>query len=270
MDYIFPSDCIDRVVAVRHGKEVAVEGWNEINDLAAIGFGYTRRGGSSTTFEVYVEVEESERGKGIGTQMIAVILDRLKGRFKMGEELSIFGEYAPNEVSDHVAEKMGFHVSRSNVMICTRPKLFPVKGIREVREEDYLAYWTIWSTSYRSMLKEQGIPVSEEAAIDMSGLEEFLDTAEDRFVIEENGKIVAMGQIYGNMIGALAVAVDEQKKGYGTSLASFMARQVRKRGHNRVELYCEEGNNAARKTYEKVGFTLDRVVAGVTMQLKIG
>lgn len=269
MDYIFPNDCIDRIVAVRDGSDVKVESWNEINDLVAIAFGYTRRGGTSTTFEIYVEVDEEERGKGIGTHMLESILQRLKSRFRPGTELSIFGEYPTNEIADHVAEKLGFHASTVEVMTCSRPKMFPTKGIRNVTEEDYVPYWTIWDTSYRAMLMEHGDPVTEEQPIDMSGLDEFMDTADDRFVLEENGKIVAMGQIYGKMIGALAVAMDEQHKGYGTRLASFMARQIRRNGHNQVELYCEEGNTAARKTYEKVGFETDRIVTCVSMVVMI-
>lgn len=269
MDYIFPNDSIDRIVAVRHGDAVDVESWNEINDLQAIGFGYVRRGGTATTFDVYVETAEEERNKGIGTSMLETILSRIKSRFKAGTELNIFGEYPENEAADHLAGKMGFHISEVEIMTCTRAKMFPTKGIRTVTEEDYVPYWTIWDTSYRNMLMEQGIPVPEEKPIDMSGLAEFLDTAEDRFVIEENGKVVAMGQIYGNMIGALAVAVDEQHKGYGTRLASYMARQIRKNGYNQSELYCEKGNTAARRTYEKVGFAVGRVVSAVTMMIKV-
>ncbi len=268
MDYIFPNDSIDRIVAVRHGDSIEVESWNEINDLVAIGFGYVRRGGTETTFDVYVEVAEEERNKGIGTMMLTTILSRIKSRFKTGTELNIFGEYSINEIADHLAEKMGFHISKAEVMTCSRAKMFPTKGIRTVTEEDYVPYWTIWDTSYRKMLMEQGIPVPEETPVDMAGLGEFLDTAEDRFVIEENGKLVAMGQIYGNMIGALAVDIDEQHKGYGTRLASFMARQIRKNGHNQAKLYCEQKNIHGKKTYEKVGFVTERVVSAVTMMIR--
>lgn len=269
MDYIFPNDCIDRIVAVRTDGEVKVESWNEINDLIAIAFGYTRRGGTSTTFEIYVEVDEEERGKGIGTNMLESILQRLTSRFRQGTELNIFGEYPADEIADHVAGKLGFHSSTVEVMTCSRPKMFPIKGIRNVTEEDYVPYWNIWNGTQRAMLISNGDPVPEEQPIDMSGLEEFMDTADDRFVLEENGKIVAMGQIYGKMIGALAVTMDEQQKGYGTRLASFMARQVRRNGYNQVELYCEEGNTAAKKTFEKMGFVTDRIVTCVSMVVKI-
>lgn len=269
LNILHTEKCVEKIIAVRAGGEIQIEPWSEENEPYAIGYGFAKQGGTLTTFEVFVEVAKKERDKGIGTMLLSNLLNRLKERFEPGTELNFFGEYEVETAADHLSEKFGFNISRAEIMFCHKSVIVTSKGIRNVEEKDYVDYWGIWDTSYRAMLMSLGIPVPEEKEIDLSGLREFMDTADDRFVIEMNGKIVAMGDIDGNHIGSLAVAMDEQKKGYGVCLASHMTQQILSRGYHQAELYCEVGNVGAKKTYEKVGFQTEKTIASVSMVIRV-
>ncbi len=195
----------------------------------------------------------------------------------MGTELSLHGEYQVSETADRLSRRAGFTISRADIMSCHDLIAYESRGIRNVTAEDFFAYWDIWETSYRRMLISLGIPVSLEAPTvtehsdkeKEAAIKEFIANTSDKFVVEVNGKIVGMGEIFGDHIGALAVALEEQGHGFGTRLTAYLTNEILRRGYEKAILYCEHGNDNAKRVYEKVGYVVEETIASVSRTMRV-
>jgi predicted GNAT family acetyltransferase len=130
----------------------------------------------------------------------------------------------------------------------------PTDNIRRYRPDDGSDFHRIWSEGINDMHVRIGIPTDERTAPGDEVFKSYDDNAENEYVIEEDGKIVAMGCLSGNQISGLAVDLRHGNKGYGTRLAVFLTNEILRRGNRSAILYCESGNENAYHVYQKIGY----------------
>jgi predicted GNAT family acetyltransferase len=127
-------------------------------------------------------------------------------------------------------------------------------NIRKYKDEDYMRFAEIWICGMNELHKRIGLPVDEATEPNEDYREHYKNSADNHFVIEDEGLIAGVGGIDGNMIGSLAVDTNLYNHGYGTALAIFLTNEILKRGNNEAYLHCETGNDNAFHVYEKIGY----------------
>ena len=218
-----------------------------------VGYGYWFVGGGADNYGIFVFVREEHRRKHLGSELLHAME---KDLVKRGAK-TVFCDHEFQKASQEFMRTEGFSASAAYLMACHKIKI-PVNPnqIRQARKEDFSEIMHIWTSSYRNMLRSLGHPFSEEdieEASDESGIDDYLQTLSDRFVLETEAGIVGEGEISENHIGGVAVRIGQQNKGYGTRLTAYLTHEILSRGYSEAFLYCEEGN-PAKYVYEKVGY----------------
>jgi ribosomal protein S18 acetylase RimI-like enzyme len=75
----------------------------------------------------------------------------------------------------------------------------------------------------------------------------------NRFVMLNDGEIVAVGIIDGSELSHVSVRPDLQGRGYGRAFVSFLVNEIMRRGEKVVKLGVVKGN-PAKKLYERLDF----------------
>lgn len=128
-------------------------------------------------------------------------------------------------------------------------------GIRQYKDDDYSQCQKVYSEAFYKMGQMVGFETTLSEPSEKER-EAFLNNAENIFVITENDTIVASATIDGNEIDIVAVAVEEQGKGYGKRIISYCVNELINRGNQEIVLWCVDGN-PAKHVYEKLGFKAD-------------
>lgn len=79
------------------------------------------------------------------------------------------------------------------------------------------------------------------------------EDAENRFVYEINGEMVAYSCISGNEISSISVRTDFQGLGIGRKFVMYLCNEIYQRGCAKVDLWCVVGNYA-RNLYDSLSF----------------
>jgi mycothiol synthase len=79
------------------------------------------------------------------------------------------------------------------------------------------------------------------------------EDAENRFVLEINGQIVAYSHLSGNELSSISVRTDFQRLGIGRKFVMYLCNEIYQRGNAKVDLWCVVGNYA-RNLYDILGF----------------
>ena len=118
---------------------------------------------------------------------------------------------------------------------------------------------------------EDGIAFPQTESLDMASGKEFLESQTYCGVAKENGIILGLYILHPNNVGrcghicnaSYAVSADARGKGIGKALVSDCLIQAKKCGFRILQFNAVvKSNTAARKLYEKLGFTQLGVIPG--------
>jgi len=124
-------------------------------------------------------------------------------------------------------------------------------------DSDYPYVQKILRESFHRMRLHVGLQSSLSAPSEEERFS-FLKKAEDIFVLRSEDEILAVAMVEGNEIDKIAVAVDNQGKGYGKLLLSHTVKALLDRGFDEVTLWVVKGN-PAQVLYEHFGFKVHRL-----------
>ncbi|MFH5837176.1 GNAT family N-acetyltransferase [Proteiniclasticum sp. C24MP] len=206
-----------------------------------------------TSFTLYVHPDY--RSQGIGS----LLLSSLEKEMAEKGVKEIVCDYKVDDSIRGFLSRKGYEKwFRSRHMIFSGTLLSPQNpSVSAYVDSDYLHVQKIFSESFHRMRLHVGIsstlsaPSEEERSY-------FLKHAEDIFVLRDNSEIVAVAMVEGNEIDKIAVAVDEQGKGYGKTLLAYTVGTLLHRGFSEVTLWVVDGN-PARMLYEHFGFRMHRL-----------
>lgn len=208
-----------------------------------------------------VYVDEGKRRRGIGTALLR-FLDQLL------DDSSY--EYAerPVDAEEGIAaflEKNGYAryfteimMERDNTPVDpekTTDEALAQRGlvIRNYSDEDYWAYHNIVGVGFYLMRERIGMlrwysPPSEYERKELAA------GYQNRYVMVENGEVIAVSKINGNDISLLGVRPNKQSQGYGTLLLCYwINRIILERQADKITIDTTQGNPAQR-LYQRMGF----------------
>lgn len=125
--------------------------------------------------------------------------------------------------------------------------------IRNYSDEDYWAYHNIVGVGFYLMRERIGMlrwysPPSEYERKELAA------GYKNRYVLVENGEVIAVSKINGNDISLLGVRPDKQSQGYGTLLLSYWINKIiLDRQADIITIDTTQGNPAQR-LYQRMGF----------------
>ncbi|MGZ9585853.1 GNAT family N-acetyltransferase [Paenibacillus marinisediminis] len=193
------------------------------------------------------------RRQGIGSAMVKYAeaqlrtggTQRVRSSFRAGHHSSLA-----------FACKLGYDQYFSSALMQRTDDPFPLEElpVRLYTDEDYLASQLLYATAFHEMRVRVGcFPDSVIAEPSEKERRAWLEDAEDRFVYEINGEIVAYGHLSGNELSSICVRSDFQGHGIGRKFAMYLCNEIYQRGGANVDLWCVVGNYA-RNLYDSLGF----------------
>lgn len=82
----------------------------------------------------------------------------------------------------------------------------------------------------------------------------FLKNSSTFFFLFNNSELIGSVLLLNNYIQSLAIAEKYRRKHFGEKLSKFAINYALEKGYERIELKVMDGNMAAQKLYEKIGF----------------
>lgn len=209
--------------------------------------------GFNTKSKLNLYVKSDRRNEGIGKKL----LDSLEIVMRNGGVKEIVCSYEDRANERSFSYKNGYQSwFYSNFMTYSNePVDCSSTGIRMYKDEDYNECQKVYSEAFFKMGQMVGFETTLSEPSEKER-EAFLNNAENIFVLTENDTIVASATIDGNEIDIVAVAVEEQGKGYGKRIISYCVNELINRGNQLIVLWCVDGN-PAKHVYEKLGFKAD-------------
>jgi mycothiol synthase len=200
-----------------------------------------------------VYVDPQFRGQGIGSAMAEFGENKLRE----GGTRHIRSSFRVGHPSSFAfARRLGFDKTFSSAyMQRTGDPFLPEElPVRMYRDDDYTETQAIYAVAFHEMRVRVGhFPDSVVAKPSEKERSEWNAEAEDRYVYEINGEIVAYSHIGGNEIGSVSVRSDFQGRGIGRKFVKYLCNELYRRGNPTVRLACVVGNYA-RDLYDSLGF----------------
>jgi mycothiol synthase len=200
-----------------------------------------------------VFVSPGFRRQGIGSAMVRHAEEELQGGGTRKIRASF---HADNNAASAFAKKNGYGPYFQSACMHRTGDPFPLGSlpVRQYEDEDYLACQALNARAFHEMRVRVGrFPDSAIARPSEKERQEWREDAQNRFVYEENGVIVALGHIDGNELSSISVHTEFHGRGIGRRFVMFLCNEIYGRGNTEVELSCVVGNNA-RNLYESLGF----------------
>lgn len=154
------------------------------------------------------------------------------------------------------AARCGFHKQfESDYMVYEGPGFPPEENhVREYRDEDYPAAHRMYAEAFHRMRLETGwFPDSVPEPPSERMRRYWAETAGERLVWEEDGRIAGYAHIDGNELGSISVHPEMQGKGIGRRFVKEVINRILAECEM-VSLYCVVGNDKARSLYDSLGF----------------
>ena len=162
-----------------------------------------------------------------------------------------------NRSSLAFARQHGYAPYYSSVLMQRSGDPFPLEVTLPVRlytDEDYLASQSLYAAAFHEMRVRVGcFPDSVIAQPSEKDRRAWEEDAENRFVYELNGEIVAYSHLSGNELSSISVRTDFQGLGIGRKFVMYLCNEIYRRGSAQVELWCVVGNYA-KHLYDSLGF----------------
>ncbi|MCC2685015.1 MAG: family acetyltransferase [Paenibacillaceae bacterium] len=200
-----------------------------------------------------VYVDPQFRGQGIGSALAEYGENKLReggtryirSSFRVGHPSSLA-----------FARRLGFDKTFSSAYMQRTGDPFPPEElpVRVYRDEDYIVSQEVYAVAFHEMRVRVGhFPDSVVAKPSEKERSEWKKEAEDRYVYEINGEIVAYSHLWENEISSISVRSDFQRRGIGRKFVKFLCNEIYRRGNPTVSLWCVVGN-FARDLYDSLGF----------------
>ncbi|MEF3303149.1 GNAT family N-acetyltransferase [Paenibacillus sp. GYB003] len=193
------------------------------------------------------------RRQGIGSALVK----RAEAELRAGGTQKVRSSFRAGRPSSFAfARKLGYDTYFSSALMRRTGDPFPMEELpaRPYADEDYLAAQSLYATAFHEMRVRVGsFPDSVIARPSEKERRAWKDDAEDRFVYERNGEVVAYSHISGNELSSISVRTDVQGLGIGRKFAMYICNEIYRRGHANVDLWCVVGNYA-RNLYDSLGF----------------
>lgn len=154
------------------------------------------------------------------------------------------------------ARKHGYDNYFSSTLMQRTGDPFPLEELpaRQYMDEDYPATQSLYAKAFHEMRVRVGhFPDSVVARPSEKERSAWKEEAEDRYVYELNGEVVAYSHIWGNELSSISVRTDLQGQGIGRKFAMYVCNEIYRRGHAYVNLWCVVGNYA-KNLYDSLGF----------------
>ncbi|WP_282936567.1 GNAT family N-acetyltransferase [Paenibacillus sp. RC67] len=207
--------------------------------------------GAQTYLTVFVAPQF--RRQGIGSAMVKYAENELRAggsqkvrtSFRTGHQSSLA-----------FASKLGYDKYFSSAYMQRTGDAFPLEKlpVRLYRDEDYLASQSLYAAAFHEMRVRVGsFPDSVIAQPSEKERRAWKEDADDRFVYEINGEIVAYSHLSGNELSSVSVRSDFQGLGIGRKFVLYLCNEIHQRGSTTVHLWCVVGNYA-RSLYDSLGF----------------
>ncbi|OPA79092.1 GNAT family N-acetyltransferase [Paenibacillus selenitireducens] len=193
------------------------------------------------------------RRQGIGTAMVKYAENALR----VGGTQKVRSSFrAGHQSSLAFARKLGYDKYFSTAYMQRAGDSFPLKElpVKQYTDEDYLLSQSLYAIAFHEMRVRVGcFPDSVIEQPSEKGRRAWKEDAENRFVYEINGEIVAYSRLCGNEISSISVRTDYQGLGIGRKFVMYLCNEIYQRGSGTVDLCCVVGNDA-RNLYDSLGF----------------
>lgn len=121
-------------------------------------------------------------------------------------------------------------------------------------DADFVAAHSLYAVAFHEMRVRVGcFPDSVVAEPNDERRKAWAADAQDRFVYELDGEIVAYSHLHGNEISSVSVRSDLQGRGIGRTFVKYLCNEIHRRGYSSVILCCVMGNEAIH-LYNSLGF----------------
>lgn len=193
------------------------------------------------------------RRQGIGSAMVEYAQAKLRGS---GTHKVSTSFRAGHQSSLEFARKHGYdkYFSSSFMQRIGEPFPFEDLPVRQYADKDYPESQSLYATAFHEMRIRVGdFPDSMIAQPSEEERRALKEDAQNRFVYEINGEIVAYSHLSGNQLSSIAVRADFQGLGIGRKFVKYLCNEIYQRGSDKVDLWCVVGNHA-RSLYDSLGF----------------
>lgn len=199
------------------------------------------------SFSLYIA--PSQRRQGIGTKLLKALEDHMRE----SSVKEIYCDFKEDPGISTFMESNGYPlVFQSTLMALNQaPASQPDERIRFFKEGDYDTVHDTLHRAFQKMRREVGIPLKESTK-SIEEAEKYLKNKNSILVLEVDSAVKGCLFLDGNEIDKLAVAPEEEKKGYGKTLLSAGLEAVFKK-HQEATLWVVKGN-PAEKLYANFGF----------------
>lgn len=213
--------------------------------------------GAQSYFTVFVAPQYRRQGIGSAvakyaeTELRAGGTRIVRNSFRVGHHSSLA-----------FARKLGYDTYFSSAFMQRTGEPFPLGElpVRQYTDEDYLASHSLYAAAFHEMRVRVGcFPDSVVAQPSEEERRTWAEDAQNRFVYELNGEIVAYSRLSGNELSSISVHTDFQGRGIGRKFVIYLCNEIYRRGSTNVDLWCVVGNYA-RNLYDSLGFKEQHVM----------
>lgn len=205
-----------------------------------------------TSFTLYVGT--SYRKRGIGTKL----LHELEKNMRSSAVKEVYCDFQENPDHSSFIEKNGYPLQfRSSLMTFQgTDTALPNHRIRLYEDQDYETVHDILHRAFQKMRKQVGLSLLDSPR-SMEEAAKYLENRTSIFVLEEESIIKGCIFLDGKEIDKLAVAPEEEGKGYGKALLTAGVKRILKEQSEAV-LWVVQGN-PAEKLYTSFEFQKRRL-----------
>jgi len=205
-----------------------------------------------TSFTLYVGT--CFRKRGIGTKL----LHELEKNMRSSAVKEVYCDFQEDPDHSSFIEKNGYPLQfRSSLMTFQgTDTALPDHRIRLYEDQDYETVHDILHRAFQKMRKQVGLPL-QDAPKSREEAKKYLENRTSIFILEEESIIKGCIFLDGHEIDKLAVAPEEEGKGYGKALLTAGVKRILKEQSEAV-LWVVQGN-PAEKLYKGFGFQRKRL-----------
>ena len=205
-----------------------------------------------TSFTLYVGT--SSRKRGVGTKLLL----ELEKSMCSSAVKEVYCDFQEDSKHSSFAEKNGYPLQfRSGLMTFQgTDTALSDHRIRLYKDQDYEAVHDLLHRAFQKMRKQVGLPL-QDAPKSREEAKKYLENRTSIFVLEEESVIKGCIFLDGHKIDKLAVAPEEEGKGYGRALLAAGVKNIRIH-HKEATLWVVQGN-PAEKLYTSFGFQKRRL-----------
>lgn len=205
-----------------------------------------------TSFTLYVGT--SYRKRGVGTKLLL----ELEKSMRSSAVKEVYCDFQEDSKHSSFVEKNGYPLQfRSSLMTFQgSDTALSDHRIRLYEDQDYEAVHDLLHRAFQKMRKQVGLPL-QDAPKSREEAKKYLENRTSIFVLEEESIIKGCIFLDGHEIDKLAVAPEEEGKGFGRALLAAGIKNI-KIHHKEATLWVVQGN-PAEKLYTSFGFQKRRL-----------